>query len=485
MNRAIEATEVAVSIPTPTSTGVFAHHQLSADSHLRLGITRVGFSHFLATSGWSNYQRPEALRWVEEAYGKQLTGYDLCEHIRDWLRQTNNVGLSVCEVLARQGSKHVRRGADCFLSHVQARPVEDFCETLVMVPERFARHLPLMPFFWIDYMSLRQSHNDFNVHHIRALIAEIGCTLVELDERANYLARTFCIFETFANAEAAGQLLLYDTHQSVSYTHQSIFPQKSFSGIVAVLYCGRRVESEAMRARRALQVNSATAQAHMAEHKQQIDTFIVTTVGFEALDRTIMQAINAGMDMHVRDFHVFIHKDDDRIGALIGIFVILPSIAFAMIASFDLIDILVSGTTRKENRIIPDPRGLLDLLWICPAAILIRQLILLVLTLSPEYSVIERVTYARQLSMFRALVVRGTLDGDSAQHMLAQLGIKRSRIKNVVERMESYEQPPVAYPTTWKYRFTRKDQFYLFLALNMVGWTIALRIGLSCDSCWG
>lgn len=143
-----------------------------------------GFEEFMLASEWTSYQRDEAtLGWVTSAYGDGLTGYDMCEHVKNWLRQTSNDSYSLCEVLLRQGSPHVKRGPDCFASHVQLLPIGRFLDTLVEAPTHFPLSMPMVPFYWIDYACLRQCQADFKLPLIRDLVNRVGVTLVELDER--------------------------------------------------------------------------------------------------------------------------------------------------------------------------------------------------------------------------------------------------------------------------------------------------------------
>ena len=62
-----------------------------------------------------SYERAESLAWVDDAYGalsidereacdqaggvENMTGYDLCAAIREWLVANSHADLSVCEVI--------------------------------------------------------------------------------------------------------------------------------------------------------------------------------------------------------------------------------------------------------------------------------------------------------------------------------------------------------------------------------------------------
>ena len=53
-------------------------------------------------------------------------------------------------------------------------------------------------FFWLDYFSLRQCTNDFDVHMILAVIKKIGCLVASIDSEHLYTKRSFCILEAYA-----------------------------------------------------------------------------------------------------------------------------------------------------------------------------------------------------------------------------------------------------------------------------------------------
>ena len=62
---------------------------------------------------------PESLFWIAEQYGDRVTGYDLAEAIKVWLKNNNAEDKSVCEVLKERGWKGIGP-LEVFLSHVQA-----------------------------------------------------------------------------------------------------------------------------------------------------------------------------------------------------------------------------------------------------------------------------------------------------------------------------------------------------------------------------
>eukprot|EP00929_Paragymnodinium_shiwhaense_P059104 TRINITY_DN29584_c0_g1_i1.p2 TRINITY_DN29584_c0_g1~~TRINITY_DN29584_c0_g1_i1.p2 ORF type:complete len:163 (+),score=13.70 TRINITY_DN29584_c0_g1_i1:329-817(+) len=121
--------------------------------HLRLGISsygveqaleRIGFRYdFFKEEGvWSmtdqdcafenTYERPESMQWLTELVGPFKiipdsaisratttgTGYDVAACVRQFLKNTDNEAISMCEVMQGEGSHEVGR-ADVFFSHVQ------------------------------------------------------------------------------------------------------------------------------------------------------------------------------------------------------------------------------------------------------------------------------------------------------------------------------------------------------------------------------
>lgn len=127
-------------------------------SHQRLGITFAGMVMFLERAGFlcwgkrsdknfdkalgwkyvDTYQRnPKTAVWLNDIVGpleeddryglRNMTGYDVCDFLRRWLKQKGYEKLSVCEViltqeLFRDMRCHVKR-ANVFWSHIQ---LEDF-----------------------------------------------------------------------------------------------------------------------------------------------------------------------------------------------------------------------------------------------------------------------------------------------------------------------------------------------------------------------
>ena len=78
---------------------------------------------------------PESLWWIAKTYGDRVTGYDLAEAIKVWLKNNNAEDKSVCEVLKERGWEGVGE-AEVFLSHVQAESPEDTLRAMSMIGGR-------------------------------------------------------------------------------------------------------------------------------------------------------------------------------------------------------------------------------------------------------------------------------------------------------------------------------------------------------------
>jgi len=121
-------------------------NELAADSHLRLGITWAGFLKFLRCElrfiNPGDFLVQKAIRrtddenWVTQSFGpirslkyaaSGSTGYDVCGHIRCWLKGRSAEKQSVCEVLRGQGGEwtdHIG-DANVFYSHLQKPSISD------------------------------------------------------------------------------------------------------------------------------------------------------------------------------------------------------------------------------------------------------------------------------------------------------------------------------------------------------------------------
>ena len=267
--------------------------------HLLLGITRAAASKFVAdelkiasTEDWSESHVIKSGSWdsvatvrarvgCEDWYGlrfpDRLTGYDLRASVIRWLEHHGTEGQSVCEVLQARGWKGVGE-AEVFLSHVQAEhPAETFA-AMLRVDNRSgaARQLKKRDsLIWVDYFSLRQCRPDFEAIEIMRLIKQIGAVFVGIDTTGTYLARSFCILESFAAVEGSTTLMI-----SVP------------SGPLAAPICPPCCKSCPRYSHACCEMYPYTVDAAMAEvsrpeDKAKIDQFITESIGFEVVNKTM------------------------------------------------------------------------------------------------------------------------------------------------------------------------------------------------------
>ena len=161
--------------------------------------------------------------WISLEYPDHLTGYDLIQCIKQWLRQQGAADKSVCEVLLERGNNWDLLGgtnpgrkppvgqAEIFLSHVQAEPPLD---TLCLMRKIDHGHAGVSSkcFQWLDYFSLRQCQSDFKAPEIVKLISEIGHTAVNMDKKRQVWERSFCVLETYATVRAGAGLSVRHVH---------------------------------------------------------------------------------------------------------------------------------------------------------------------------------------------------------------------------------------------------------------------------------
>ena len=135
------------------------------------------------------------MKWLDEAYpGKGVfLGYDFCCAVKAWLKANGHENKSICQVLLERGSKNVGR-ANVFYSHIQG---VSLMETIKRMREGIEAHKDKLPgadesqlFFWLDYTTLKQCQQDFDLPRIRQIIKQIGLTLAELNlDLQAYLTR--------------------------------------------------------------------------------------------------------------------------------------------------------------------------------------------------------------------------------------------------------------------------------------------------------
>ena len=284
--------QVDLSTIVPLPDGEHLRYGLSLDAMKQFVRDRLDFPH-------SYYRNESELGWVTSIFGpvkeepvadwrgldrnRNLTGYDLVACIRAWLQSKNAAHLSVCEVLAAEdwqyaeenlvGEKTGRRlravqTSNVFYSHMQSPcAVSVLFQNIWLACHMHENDVPGDPTVWVDYFVLRQCQPDFDVSVIRAVIHEIGCTIVELDRTMQYLTRSFCIFEVFCGAEIAELKLLILTEMD--------------TGAMAKALARKPVSSK-------------EACTSRAQDKQQIDDFIRAHLGFLEFDRIVTAALMQG-----------------------------------------------------------------------------------------------------------------------------------------------------------------------------------------------
>jgi len=311
-------------LPCTTLNGV------QVGEHLLLGITEAGIVDFLRRidfpfeyndCGSSTYshkgfyvRNEEKLGWVTKSYGpveyhadgsvvaSSLTGYDLADTIRSWLKFVGQEDVSVCEVLLAEGKEArlrlckddpaitalpaVRRNPHSFNSHVQFLPIgctlyQGFCRGAMRMNWKSGNeYLPrgIEPgnlddvrskiYWWLDYFDLRQCSHDFSPLAIHQVIKYIGHTNVELDtknKKVTYFARTFCLFEMVSTIDTGSCLFINCDKDFMNYIEKN-------------------------------PVESADAQTRDPHDKEQIDDYIRDNIegSFAGLNAKITAAVKVG-----------------------------------------------------------------------------------------------------------------------------------------------------------------------------------------------
>jgi len=184
-------------------------------------------------------------------------------------------------VLLERGSKNVGR-ANVFYSHIQGVHLP---ETIKRMREGIAAHKDQLPgadeselFFWLDYTTLKQCQQDFDLPRIRQIVKQIGLTLAELDfDLQAYLTRSFCVLELLATVQGGATLLV----------QMNVVREVD---VVAEL-AARPVDAKAAKTRR-------------EADKAKIDGFVEAMPGgFEALNATITKAIKEAAAVVAEQFN--------------------------------------------------------------------------------------------------------------------------------------------------------------------------------------
>jgi len=273
--------------------------ELPDSDHLTLGLNLeglreacelVGFPYNIYKDGyrrdaWLPYKykrkdHPE-MSWLDEAYpGSHSLGYDFCCAVKAWLKANGHENKSICQVLLERGSKNVGR-ANVFYSHIQGVRLP---ETIKRMREGIAAHKDKLPgadeselFFWLDYTTLKQCQNDFDLPRIQQIVKQIGLTLAELDfDLQAYLTRSFCVVELLATVQG-GATLLVQMHFLRAF------------GVAAELA--------------ARPVDAKTAKTRREADKAKIDGFVKAMPGgFKKLNATVTKAIKEAAAVIAKQF---------------------------------------------------------------------------------------------------------------------------------------------------------------------------------------
>ena len=219
---------------------------------------------------------PESLFWIAADPGKfdRLTGYDLAEAIKAWLRKNNAEGKSVCEVLKERGWDIDE--PEVFLSHVQAETPTDTLDAMHRIDKRIGaarrgtKHTGSK--IWVDYFCLRQLQNDFKTEQVVQLIGKTGAVYVYMDGKdtgCSYPKRSFCVFESSVAIESGATLMILSPHDGpLSASQSSCWP-------CCICWCPLPDYT----------IDAAAATARRADDKAKVDKYIEEGPGFARVNQ--------------------------------------------------------------------------------------------------------------------------------------------------------------------------------------------------------
>jgi len=201
-----------------------------------------------------------------------VTGYDLCEYLRDWMKDRNFVTQSVCELILTESQfEHLRKyvgPATVFWSHMQKEGFLGKDGTLAMMNRAFREHADELPptsacFFWCDYFCLRQLVKDFQTKQVVDLIGKIGSLVSSFDAAMEYIKRSFCLVEVYGAING-----------NCKYV------------------CQTQQDCRAVRAKLdAEPVKAEMATSRFEDDKKRIDSYIESTVGFMELNKRVDETL--------------------------------------------------------------------------------------------------------------------------------------------------------------------------------------------------
>lgn len=173
-----------------------------------------------------------------------------------------------------------------FYSHVQRPSLSSMMRSMKL---GWLLHKSSLPpedacFIWIDYLTLRQCVADFLPQAINALIRDIGCSLIELDQDFDYASRTFCIFEAWASIDSGAKVLCIT------------FPQHK-----------RLLDGSP--------IDASAAQCRFPSDKALIDALVEASCGFAAVDSMVTEEL---LSAHRRQYAALYDGVAGRDGVICG-----------------------------------------------------------------------------------------------------------------------------------------------------------------------
>lgn len=307
--------------------------------HLRLGmhpmgiikvVMRIGFARetdvkmqhseywyrLLYTTGLS--RDPNTATWADAAYGPlqvaacgsedtehggyyNMTGYDLVDSLRSWLKAESYEGHSMCEVvLIDDRFKDLRKyvgKATVFWSHLQVEGffghsplvgfrtegVRSYNSTCYYLWLHFHGAPPEDSYVWMDYFCLRQCQSDFKVQRIIQIIGDINNTVACFDTNFEYTTRSFCVLELYATSLAGGSLKACQNVGLHDYMEALLSPNPTEGQLKFLQRNGYRHVGP---------VNAAEASTRRQQDKEQIDKWVTELDGgFEKLNASVTKAL--------------------------------------------------------------------------------------------------------------------------------------------------------------------------------------------------
>ena len=220
--------------------------------HHFLGLTRYAIMDAIQAV-MTDYVRDGKKSWIAAESGSLLVGYDVTAAIEQIFNHQGLSDFSVAEVFYALGHPGVqplknRRRCRAFISH---RQQEQITETLRAIQRYVSReYVWIEPFFWLDYVNLRQCKHDFDPKTVESVITEAGSTLLLTEalysgEPPQALGRTFCAFEMLCTMKGGCRLGLSEAKEVLPHTNLFkmciwVFRTACRKTLCGDVYCPRR-----------------------------------------------------------------------------------------------------------------------------------------------------------------------------------------------------------------------------------------------------